>query len=66
MSSENPILNSPYEEPKYYYATDHEGNLDYSKKIKGRRIFTPDIQVIPSRQKEQRSAFEIGDFKSCH
>lgn len=64
MNQENPILNNPYEEPKYHYATDQEGNLDYSRKVKGRRIFTPDIQVIPSRQEAQRTAFEVNDFSA--
>lgn len=66
MSSENPIINGPYDEPKYHYATGYEGNLDYEKKVKGRRIFTPDIQVIPTRQKDQRSAFEVNDFSSAY
>jgi len=30
MSSENPILNSPYDEPKLHYATDADGSLNYS------------------------------------
>lgn len=30
MSSENPILNSPYEEPKLHYATDPDSSLDYN------------------------------------
>lgn len=62
MASDNPILNSPYEEPLLHYATDAEGSLNYNDIRKGRRIFTPDIQVIPSRQGPQQSAFEINDF----
>ena len=62
MNSDNPILNSPYEEPKLHYATDMEGALDYNDVRKGRRIFTPDIQVIPTRQGPQQSAFEVNDF----
>ena len=50
MSSENPILNSPYEEPKLHYATDPDGSLNYNDIRGNRRIFTPDIQVIPSKQ----------------
>ncbi|MFH1004882.1 MAG: DEAD/DEAH box helicase family protein [Bacteroidota bacterium] len=62
MTSDNPILNSPYEEPILHYATDAEGSLNYNDIREGRRIFTPDIQVIPSRQGQQQSAFEVNDF----
>jgi len=30
MESDNPILNSPYDEPLLHYATDYEGALDYA------------------------------------
>ena len=30
MSSDNPILNSPYYEPKLHYATDSDGSLNYN------------------------------------
>lgn len=63
MNEQNPILNSPYEEPKKHYATDLEGNLDYSDVRKGRRIFAPDFQVIPVKQRAQSSAFEINDMR---
>ena len=62
MSSENPILNSPYYEPKLHYATDVDGSLNYSDIREGRRIFTTDIQVIPTRQGPQGSIFEVNDF----
>lgn len=42
MAEENPILNNPYEEPEQHYATNPEGELDYSRPVRGRRIFTPD------------------------
>ncbi|MDG6999858.1 MAG: hypothetical protein JRN15_12165 [Nitrososphaerota archaeon] len=29
MSSQNSILNNPYEEPRYYYGTNIDGRLDY-------------------------------------
>ncbi|MFQ5633535.1 MAG: DEAD/DEAH box helicase family protein [bacterium] len=63
MSIENPILNSPYKEPRQHYTTDVEGNLDYSSVQKGRRIFTPDIQVIPIKQDPQKSIFKISDLR---
>lgn len=62
MHSGNPILNSPYDEPTLHYATDADGSLNYHDIRKGRRIFTPDIQVIPTRQGPQQSAFELNDF----
>lgn len=61
MDSDNPILNSPYEAPQLHYATDAEGALDYSKIVKGRRIFTPDIQVIPVKQGPQQTMFEVNE-----
>lgn len=62
MSSENPILNSPYEEPKLHYATDIEGSLNYNDIRHGRRIFSTDIQVMPTKQGPQGSIFEVNDF----
>ena len=61
MASDNPILNSPYDEPLLHYATDDEGALDYSKIVKGRRIFTPDIQVIPVKQGPQQTMFAVNE-----
>jgi len=63
MDSDNPILNSPYLEPSLHYATDQDGSLNYSDIRKGRRIFTTDIQVIPTRQGPQKEMFEINDFE---
>ncbi|MCS6978614.1 MAG: DEAD/DEAH box helicase family protein [Flavobacteriales bacterium] len=62
MNLENPILNSPYEEPKLHYATHHDGSLNYEDIRQGRRIFTPDIQAIPTKQGPQPSFFEVNDF----
>jgi len=62
MSSDNPILNSPYNEPLLHYATDAEGSLNYQDIREGRRIFAPDMNAIPTRQGPQTSAFEVNDF----
>jgi len=59
MSSDNPILNNPYGEPKLHYATNPEGELDYESVVEGRRLFTGTAQAIPVRQREQRSLLEI-------
>lgn len=61
MSADNPILNSPYEEPLLHYDTDSEGSLDYERIVKGRRIFKADAAVIPTRQTGQKEVFEWND-----
>jgi len=58
MISDNPILNSPYEEPKLHYDTDSEGSLDYNIKRNGRRIYKSDSAVIPNKQTGQKEVFE--------
>lgn len=58
----NPILNSPYEEPKLHYHTNESGELDYEEIQKGRRIFIPDISAMPSRQGPQKGIFEVNDL----
>ncbi|MBK8701519.1 MAG: hypothetical protein IPN29_19015 [Saprospiraceae bacterium] len=69
MSTDNPILNSPYEEPKLHYATvasgPEKGALDYTNIKEGRRVFDPDSegQAIPTRQTSpQGELFDINDF----
>lgn len=62
MNNDNPILNSPYLEPEFHYATDNDGSLNYNDIRKGRRVFTPDINAIPTRQGPQGSIFEVNDF----
>ncbi|MEO8429320.1 MAG: DEAD/DEAH box helicase family protein, partial [Verrucomicrobiota bacterium] len=61
MSNDNPILNNPYEEPAWHYATNLAGELDYSRPLKGRRIFTPEIQTIPVRQGPQGDLIELNE-----
>ncbi|MEA5139225.1 BPTD_3080 family restriction endonuclease [Arcicella rigui] len=61
MIADNPILNSPYQEPKLHYNTNSEGSLDYTDICKGRRVFKQDSAVIPSRQKGQKEVFEWND-----
>ncbi len=61
MPDENPILNNPYEEPSRHYATNPEGELDYSRPVKGRRPFNPEIQTIPVRQGAQADLMELND-----
>lgn len=42
------ILNNPYEEPKWHYDANLEGNLDYSKILEGRRPYSASLSVMPS------------------
>jgi len=58
MSTDNPILNSPYVEPMLHYNTDSEGALDYTDIRKGRRVFKMDSAVIPTRQTGQKEVFD--------
>jgi type III restriction enzyme len=58
MSADNPILNNPYIEPLLHYNTDSEGALDYTDICKGRRVFKPDLAVIPVKQTAQKEIFE--------
>lgn len=57
----SPILNNPYDEPKWHYDTTLEGNLDYSKILKGRRPYAANLTVMPntSSAKSLFSAEEI-------
>ena len=48
MNNDNPILNNPYEEPRYHYNADIDGNLDYSQRLEGRRPYIGNIQIIPN------------------
>src|ERR1017187_7354015 len=64
MPDDNPILNNPYEEPKLHYATNLDGELDYSRPQEGRRVFTPEMQSIPIRQGTQREMLEINELSA--
>jgi type III restriction enzyme len=61
MTGDNPILNNPYEEPRFHYATNPSGELDYAKVLGGRRIFTGQLQSIPVRQ-QQPEIFSVQDL----
>src|ERR1044072_2386797 len=65
MTADNPILNNPYEEPVWHYATNLQGELDYSRPVKGRRIFTPEVQTIPVRQGQQGELMELNDIAAA-
>lgn len=46
-NNKSPILNNPYDEPKYHYDATLEGNLDYTKVIEGRRPYMTNLNVLP-------------------
>lgn len=46
-SNDNPVLNNAYEEPLYYYDSDINGNIDYTKVISGRRPYGYDVNIVP-------------------
>ena len=51
-NNDNPVLNNPYEEPRYYYDTDIEGNIDYNTIVEGRRPFGYDVNIVPNRNQQ--------------
>lgn len=44
----SPILNNPYEEPKWHYDVTFDGNLDYSRILAGRRPYAANLTVVPN------------------
>ncbi len=59
---DTPILNGPYDEPQFHYATTAEGNLDYQDKRPGRRIFAPETPQVPLSKPAQSGMFDLNDF----
>lgn len=60
--SENPILNSPYEEPLFHYGQTLDRSLNYEDRQKGRRVFDPvsERQPTPTKKGKQKTlAFPI-------
>ena len=58
----NPILNNPYEEPKYHYDATLDGNLDYNKILEGRRPYTSNLSISPSGRLDSQ-LFGASDFE---
>ncbi len=63
-AQDNPILNSPYQEPARHYATDTQGNLNYRDVRQGRRVFTPDVPQVPIGQQKQGEFFDLNDIRA--
>ena len=62
-NNDNPVLNNPYEEPRCYYDTDMNGNIDYATVIDGRRPFGYDVNIVPKKRGDQ-TFFSQEDFIS--
>jgi type III restriction enzyme len=64
----NPILNSPYDEPKWYYSTNLDGTLNYEEIMPGRRPFSPEAPSIPVGDTNKDNLFtaEMVDDYSNH
>jgi len=63
MSNDNPILNNPYDEPRYHYNVDINGNLDYGSILDGRRPYMGNIQITPNRV-SQTHLFNAEDLEN--
>ncbi len=63
MSEKSPILNNPYEEPRWHYSADLEGNLDYNKVLEGRRQYSASIGIAPN--KPQNGLFTHDDIEEA-
>lgn len=61
--ADNPVLNNPYEEPRCYYDTDLNGNIDYETIIDGRRPFGYDVNIVPNKR-SGRAIISQEDFIS--
>ena len=62
VKPQGPILNGPYDEPAFHFATTTDGHLDYGDKRKGRRIFAPDTPQVPLGKQPQTGLFDVNDF----
>jgi len=63
---DNPILNNPYQEPAWHYATDLQGNLDYARVEAGRRLFVPEVAVVPGKQGGQKEVFAFNEAAASY
>lgn len=62
MSEKSPILNNPYEELRWHYSADLDGNLDYNKVIEGRRPYTAAEGIVPNHPNKENSNHDDQQF----
>ena len=61
-TGDGPILNGPYDEPLYHYATAADGNLDYRDRRDGRRVFAPDTPQVPLGHAPQGALYDLNEL----
>jgi type III restriction enzyme len=59
---QGPILNGPYDEPEYHFATGSDGHLDYRDRRPGRRVFAPDTPQVPLAVQAQSELYDINEL----
>lgn len=62
----NPVLNSPYSEPRWHYSTDLSGQLNYEDVRPDRRIFDSALggYSMPFGKQKQGSLLEVNEFQA--
>lgn len=55
----NPILNTPYEEPKLHYFTNSDGSLNYEEIMEVRRPSSPEVPSVPLADVKSPDLFAI-------
>ncbi len=64
VSELTPILNNPYEAPRFHYATNLAGEIDYQTIQAGRRAFRRVTTPLPQQQNAQRDLLTPDDFSA--
>ena len=62
----NPILNNPYDDPKFHYQTDVDGNLDHEDIQKARRPFVAVAPPQPNKQPVDQALFSINEVAPAY
>ncbi len=57
-----PILNGPYDEPQFHFATGTDGHLDYRDPRPGRRVFAPDTPQVPLASPPQSELYDLNEL----
>lgn len=65
MPESSPILNNPYEEPCFHYATNLAGEIDYQTIKPGRRPFRRETTPLPQKPGAQRDLLTPDDFTAA-
>lgn len=63
----NPIINTPYEESRLHYFTNHDGSLNYKEIMEGRRLFSTEVPIVPIVDVKSPELFameEVSDYSA--